>query len=107
MLVSPLLKNNKGYIGGKWCAADSEKTMPVINPATGESIAIVPVMGKEETVRAIESAAHTLLIPATIVQRKEWLTRLAELVSQHRQELGRIITQEHGKPWKEAQGEAE
>ena len=107
MLESPLLKYLAGYIDGQWCAADSAKTMPVTNPATGETIAIVPVMGKTETVRAIESASETLSSPATIEQRREWLSRLAELISQHSKELGRIITHEHGKPWQEAQGEAE
>jgi len=107
MLESPLLKNALGYIDGKWCAAESEKTMPVTNPATGETVAIVPVMGKTETVRAVESASRALSSPATIAQRHEWLGALADLVSSNREELGRIITHEHGKPWKEAQGEAE
>ncbi len=107
MLESPLLKNLTGYIDGRWCAADSAKTMPVVNPATGETIAIVPVMGKTETVRAIESAATTLSTPATLEQRQQWLRRIGELISKHSKELGRIITHEHGKPWKEAEGEAE
>lgn len=81
--------------------------MPVINPATGDTIAMVPVMGKPETLRAIESASSTLSTPASIEQRREWLSRLAELITKNRQELGRIITHEHGKPWKEAQGEVE
>jgi succinate-semialdehyde dehydrogenase/glutarate-semialdehyde dehydrogenase len=107
MLESPLLHKIGGYIDGNWCAADSGKTMPVTNPATGETIAIVPVMGKSETVRAIESSSRILSTPATIQQRREWLSRLGDLVSQHAEELGRIITHEHGKPWKEAAGEAE
>ena len=107
MLESPLLKNVGGFIAGKWTVADSKKTMPVINPATGETIAMVPVMGTAETVRAIESASRTLTTPAAIEQRRDWLERLAELISENRAELGRIITHEHGKPWKEAQGEAE
>ena len=81
--------------------------MPVLNPATGEEIAVVPIMGRAETTRAIESAARRLTTPASSEQRQEWLNRLADLVSEHREELGRIITHEHGKPWKEAQGEAD
>ncbi len=107
MLESPLLKKVSGYIHGKWCEADSKETMPVINPATGQTIAIVPVMGGRESVRAIESASQALSTPATIPQRQEWLGQLAELISTHSKELGRIITHEHGKPWKEAEGEAE
>ncbi len=107
MLESPLLKQTLGYIDGQWCAADSGKQMPVENPATAETIAHSPVMGRAETDRAIEAAARTLKTPATLAQRKQWLIRIADLISEHREELGRIITHEHGKPWKEAQGEAE
>lgn len=107
MLESPLLKTTSGYIDGKWCAADAARTMPVVNPATGETIAVVPVMGHAEATRAIDAAARTLATPASIEQRRDWLSRLADLVTEHREELGRIITHEHGKPWKEAQGEAE
>ncbi len=107
MLDSPLLKNSEGYIDGKWSQADSGKVMPVVNPATGETIAIVPVMGRDETVRAVEAAARSLASPTSIEQRRDWLSQLADLITEHRQELGRIITHEHGKPWKEAQGEAE
>ena len=107
MIQSPLLKSTNGYINGKWCAADSAHTMPVINPATGETIAIVPVMGRDETTRAVDAAARTLVTPASIEQRGEWLGRLADLITEHRDELGRIITHEHGKPFAEAQGEAD
>ncbi len=107
MLQSPLLKNINGYINGRWCGADSGKTMPVNNPATGETIATVPVMDSVETDRAIEAAAQALANPSSIDQRSQWLGRLADLITENRVELGRIITHEHGKPWKEAQGESD
>ena len=107
MIQSVLLKSTNGYIDGKWCAADSDRTMPVTNPATGESIVIVPVMGRVETNRAIDAAARTLATPASSEQRSQWLGRLADLITQHRDELGRIITHEHGKPLAEAQAEAD
>lgn len=107
MIESPLLINMLGYIDGSWCSADSGKTQSVVNPATGQAIAQVPAMGREETRRAIESAAHSLKQPASLKQRSAWLLHIAELIQQNREELGRIITHEHGKPWKEAQGEAD
>jgi len=107
MLQPPLLKTMNGYIDGKWCVADSDRTMPVINPAIGETIAIVPVMGHDESTRAADTAARTLTKPASIEQRCEWLGRLADLITQHRDELGRIITHEHGKPLAEAEGETD
>ena len=107
MIRSALLKSMNGYIDGAWCVADSDRTMPVINPATGETIAIVPVMGRDETKLAIDAADRTLATPASIEQRSEWLSRLADLITEHREELGRIITHEHGKPLAEAQAEAD
>ncbi len=107
MLQSPLLKLTDGYINGHWCAADSASTMPVINPATGETIAMVPVMGRSETTRAVEAAVRALTTPTAIELRSRWLRDLADLITQHRAELGRIITHEHGKPLAEAQGEAD
>ena len=107
MLNSPLLKTKLGYIDGTWCPADSQRLTPVINPATGETIATVPQMGRAETIRAVDAAARILALPASIDQRRDWLSRLADLITQHREELGRIITHEQGKPLKEAQGEAD
>jgi succinate-semialdehyde dehydrogenase/glutarate-semialdehyde dehydrogenase len=107
MLQSPLLKLTQGYINGKWCAADAASIMPVINPATGETIAMVPAMGRGETTRAVEAAVRALATPAAIELRSRWLRDLADLITQHRAELGRIITHEHGKPLAEATGEAD
>lgn len=107
MLQSPLLTTTHGSITGPWCTADSQKMMTVINPATGETIAIVPVMGRTETTRAVDAAAQALAVPASIEQRQQWLIQLADLITEHRAELGRIITHEHGKPLAEAQGEAD
>lgn len=107
MLDSPLLQKTLGYIDGRWSPADSGKTMPVVNPANGETIANVPVMGTAEANQAVEAAASALAQPASFAQRAQWLGQLADLVFEHREELGKIITHEHGKPWKEAQGEAE
>ncbi len=104
---SPLLTTVGGYIDGRWCNANSGRTTPVINPATGETIATIPWMARDEASRAVDAAARSLAVPASIEQRSEWLSRLADLVSDHRDELGRIITHEHGKPWSEAKGEAE
>ncbi len=107
MLPSRLLKITSGYVDGNWTTASSGDTMPVINPATGEEIARVPVMGPSETVRAVESASRAVQSPPTIDQRREWLTQLADLIIAQRSELGRIITHEHGKPLPEALGEVD
>ena len=55
-LKDPSLFRQQCYIDGKWTDADSGKTIPVNNPATGEILGTVPNMGTAETRRAIEAA---------------------------------------------------
>ncbi len=107
MIESSLLPKMCGYIDGAWCPADTGNQTPVINPATGETLANVPQMGRAETERAVGAAERTLGRPASINQRRKWLAQIADLLVEHRRELGRIITLENGKPWKEGQGEAD
>ncbi len=107
MIASPLLRQIAGYINGQWTAADQPATTPVHNRATGEHLADVPVMGEAETLRAIAAAVAAMENTPSVADRRVWLTRIAEQLLAHKQELGRIITLEHGKPWKEGMGEVE
>lgn len=60
----------KVFIGGAWKDAHSKQTFPVRNPATGEVIAEVSDMGKDDVLEAI-SQAH-------IVQ-KTWRSTTAKV----------------------------
>ena len=97
----------KACIGGQWVGADNGATFPVVNPATGETIGVVPDMGAAETRRAIEAAARALPLwrdrPAK--ERAEIMRRWFELVIADQERLARIITLEEGKPFAEARGE--
>ncbi|KAG6759987.1 hypothetical protein POTOM_036486 [Populus tomentosa] len=55
-LTSSGLLKTQGLIDGKWVDAHDGDTMQVLNPATGEVVAIVPCMGQSETNNAISSA---------------------------------------------------
>ena len=48
------------YIDGQWCAADSGRTLDVINPATEEVIGEVAYGGRAEARRALEAAARAM-----------------------------------------------
>ncbi len=50
------MKVLKNYIGGKWIEANTDKSEPVYNPATGEVIAHVPLSTKEDVDHAVEAA---------------------------------------------------
>lgn len=107
MIESPLLTHLMGYIGGEWAAADNGETLPVSNPADGAHLADIPKMGRAETLRAIEAANAALGERADLEQRARWLQQIAQALHAQREEIGRILTMEHGKPWQEAQAEVD
>ena len=95
------------YIDGEWVAADGGKTIPVSDPATGESLGAVPSLGVEETRRAIAAAERAL--PAwrakTAKERSAVLRRWFELMIENADDLAYLMTREQGKPLAEAKGE--
>src|SRR5205085_10122337 len=106
-LRDPSLFRQANYIGGKWIEADSGKTVPVKNPATGEVIGEVPAMGAAETRRAIEAAyaAQPAWRALTAAERSGFLRKLQALMMEHQEDLAVIMTSEQGKPLAESRGE--
>ena len=106
-VVDSELVASHGWVGGAWVDADSGETFPVVNPATGETIAEVPRMGAAETRRAIE-AAHRALPEwraRTAKERAAVLRRWADLMVERQDELAALLTTEQGKPLAEARTE--
>ncbi|HMA88660.1 MAG TPA: NADP-dependent succinate-semialdehyde dehydrogenase [Burkholderiales bacterium] len=106
-LKDPKLFREQCYIDGAWVAADSKKTFPVDNPATGETIGVVPDMGAAETKRAIEAAdrAWPAWRAKTAKERSAILRKWFDLMIANQDDLGLILTTEQGKPLAEARGE--
>jgi len=106
-LKDPALFRQQCYIDGKWADADSGKTLPVNNPATGEILGTVPNMGAAETRRAIEAANAAL--PAwrakTAKERANILRKWFDLMMANQEDLAKILTAEQGKPLPEARTE--
>ena len=44
------------YIGGKWVEAAGKETVPVLNPANGKTIGVVPKAGVVDAEAAIDAA---------------------------------------------------
>jgi len=103
--ISPLLSRPGGFIGGKW-VLKGEQTFDVRNPATGELLAKLPVMGVKETEAAIAVAAETVRqATPSLEARAGWLFKIVQLLKENREDLARIITLEQGKPLDESRGE--
>jgi succinate-semialdehyde dehydrogenase/glutarate-semialdehyde dehydrogenase len=101
------LLRHQGYINGQWRDADSQRVYPVINPATGETLATVADMGAHETKAAIAAAdqAWPAWRTLTAKARAEILKRWFGLIHIHSEDLAQLITAEQGKPLAESRGE--
>ncbi|TCS71697.1 methylmalonate-semialdehyde dehydrogenase [acylating] [Sulfuritortus calidifontis] len=101
-----MVQTLKLWIAGKPVAAQSDRTAEVCNPATGEVIRRVPLAGKADIDAAV--AAAKAAFPAwrdtTPLRRARLLTRFRELMEQHREELARLASEEHGKTLEDAAG---
>ncbi|MDM0116467.1 NAD-dependent succinate-semialdehyde dehydrogenase [Variovorax sp. J22R133] len=95
-------------IANEWCDAASGKTIDVVNPATGKTIGKVAHAGTADLDRALAAAQagfekwrRTPANERAIIMRKA-----AGLLRERAGDIGRILTQEQGKPYVEARGEA-
>jgi succinate-semialdehyde dehydrogenase/glutarate-semialdehyde dehydrogenase len=106
-LKDPSLFRQQCYVDGQWADADSGKTIPVNNPATGEILGTVPNMGAAETRRAIEAAnaAFPAWRAKTAKERAIILRKWFDLMMANQEDLAKILTAEQGKPLAEARGE--
>ncbi|KAG9329732.1 hypothetical protein JZ751_015682 [Albula glossodonta] len=103
--ISADLLRTQAFIGGKWVSAPS--SFPVLDPATGEEIASVSDCGPEHAQDAINAAysAFYLWKEQTAKERSILLRKWFDLVTQHKEDLAKLITAECGKPMKESLGE--
>ncbi|MFK3939998.1 NAD-dependent succinate-semialdehyde dehydrogenase [Alkalihalobacillus sp. NPDC078783] len=94
------------YINGEWIGEELEKT-DVYNPATGELVDQVPKGGEREAKAAVDAAhgAFPEWAAKTAYERSELLEKWHALIEEHQDELARTMTEEQGKPLKEATGE--
>jgi malonate-semialdehyde dehydrogenase (acetylating)/methylmalonate-semialdehyde dehydrogenase len=96
----------QNYVDGEWVTSESSRLLDVVNPATSEAIAEVPLSTRAETEEAISAAVDAFEewreTPPNI--RVQPLFRLKSLFEEQYEEIARIVTQEHGKVIDEARG---
>ena len=82
-------------------------TMHVINPATEEVLADCPRSSEEQLNEAVQAAkeAFPSWSQTKIRDRKEIVSKIADIVEANAQELAQILTEEQGKPIGDATGE--
>jgi succinyl-CoA reductase len=87
--------------------SNSEDSIPVVNPATGEPFAHVPRMSAETVEPVIEAArvAQLELRKTTLAKRAAVLKKTAELMLANQEDLARTLAMETGKPIKDSRVE--
>ena len=105
LLNDPSLLKTDALIDGQWISGASR--FAVHDPATGLKLADVANLGPQDAQAAI--AAANAAWPAwrskTAKERSILLRKWFDLLMQHQDDLGRIMTAEQGKPLPEAKGE--
>lgn len=104
-LQSPLLPSFDAFINGKWVPGDTGRSTAVHNPATGELLGEVTSLSEPQMNEAVAAAQKTVARPPSMALRKKWLLQIERSLLDNTEELGRILTLEHGKPWSEGKGE--
>ena len=95
------------HIGGTWGAGSEGQTLPVLNPATGETIGRCAVATPADLDRALEAAARGFAAWRKVppFERGKVMRWAADLLRERADTIARIMTLEQGKPLAEARVE--
>ncbi|MBT3160377.1 CoA-acylating methylmalonate-semialdehyde dehydrogenase [Streptomyces sp. CHA1] len=101
------MKTVHHWIGGQAVDGVSGSFGPVTDPATGEVTTQVALASADEvdTAVAAAKAAYASWGTSSLAQRTTVLFAFRALLDQHREEIARLITAEHGKVHDDALGE--
>jgi len=97
------------WIGGRWIEAGGRTSEPVINPATGATLGLLPHADADDVDAAVAAAADGFRLwrRTSVVERSALLRRTAELMRADAGSLAALIALELGKPVVEAAREVE
>ncbi len=95
------------YIAGSWVAPEGKTSPPIVNPANGETLAILPYSTAADVDRAAKDAHRAWLewreVP--VVDRVQPLYRFKALLEKNVREVATILTRENGKILEDAMTE--
>jgi malonate-semialdehyde dehydrogenase (acetylating)/methylmalonate-semialdehyde dehydrogenase len=95
------------FVDGKSELSATEEYYDIMNPSTGEVLALAPRCTEDEVNKAVEAANRAF--PAwkntPVMQRVQVLFRFKRLLEEHTDELTRTLCLENGKVWDESRGD--
>ena len=92
------------HIAGTWTPGSAAETLPILNPATGETLGQVAVATRDDLDRALAAAARGFAAwrKVSAFERAKILRRAGDLLRERAEDIARTITREQGKPIAEA-----
>ena len=104
------LSHYQMFIDGAWVDAEDGRSFESLNPSTGEPWAVIPEATAGDVDRAVR-AAHRAYSEGpwanmTPTERGRYLRRLADLLAEKSEDLGRVETIDTGKMLKETRWQA-
>ena len=98
----PAVAATKLLINNKWVDAESGKTFPTLNPATGQEIARVAEADAADVDKAVKAAREAFergpWRKMSAAERGRLMNRLADLMEKNLEELAQLETLDNGKP---------
>ena len=98
----------KLFIAGQWRMGRGGDTIPVRNPATGATIAQLPVANKDDLDEALAAVHKTFVLwrSTSAYDRGKILRKAADLMRERARHIGQVTTTEQGKVLAESSAEA-
>ncbi len=95
------------YIDGTWTKGAGKRTVPILNPATGDAIGTLPVAEKADLDAALAAADKGFKAwkKVSAFDRYKLMRKAADILRSRADDIARIMTIEQGKPMVEAKGE--
>ena len=96
----------ENYIHGKKVESKSKDELSVFDPSTGEECSKVALSNQEDFEKVIQSSKSGFLKWSnfTPLKRSRILSKYKELIEKNIDEIASIVSKEHGKTFKDAQG---
>ena len=99
--------NTQLFINGEWRAARSNRTLPVVNPATGDTIGSLAYAERADLDEALEAAARGFETwkKVSAYERSKIMRKAANLLRERIDHVAMLMTMEQGKTLAEAKAE--
>ena len=95
------------YINGASVSGASQRFQDITNPASGQVTGRVQLASRDDVAKAVANAQEAFASWSQVppLRRARIMFKFLDLLNQHRDELAKSITAEHGKVFTDAQGE--